>query len=103
MKLSDSDLQQLDEARVLRMQPEHKDKLLVTLISDLKEARERLNANSQNSSRPPCSNANDAPANNATPAAKAPPESKGTTPKSTEAAAPDTGTVIAPIEAPLET
>jgi hypothetical protein len=112
MKLSDSDLQQLDEARVLRMQPEHKDKLLVTLISDLKEARERLNANSQNSSRPPrtdppWSNANDAPvnnapANNATPAAKAPPESKGTTPKSTEAAAPDTGTVIAPIEAPLK-
>jgi transposase len=106
MKLSDSDLQQLDEARVLRMQPEHKDKLLVTLISDLKEARERLNANSQNSSRPPCtdppwSNANDAPANNATPAVKAP-ESKGTTPKSTEAAVPDTGTVIAPNEAPLK-
>ena len=31
----------------------HKDKLLVVLIDDLKEARERLAANSQNSSRPP--------------------------------------------------
>ena len=104
MKLSNSDLQQLDEARVLRMQ--HKDKLLVTLISDLKEARERLNADSQNSSRPPrtdppWSNTNDAPANNATDAAKTP-ESKGTTPKPTEAAAPDTRTVIAPNEATLK-
>ena len=53
MKLSDSDLRQLDKARVLGMQPQLKDKLLLTLIDDLREARERLGANSQNSSRPP--------------------------------------------------
>ena len=53
MKLSDSDLRQLDKARVLGMLPQHKDKLLLTLIDDLREARERLGANSQNSSRPP--------------------------------------------------
>ena len=53
MKLSDSDLRQLDKARVLGMQPQHKDKLLITLIDDLREARERLGAHSQNSSRPP--------------------------------------------------
>ena len=47
MKLSDSDLRQLDKARVLGMQPQHKDKLLITLIDDLREARERLGANSQ--------------------------------------------------------
>jgi len=35
------------------MQPQHKDKLLLTLIDDLREARERLGANSKNSSRPP--------------------------------------------------
>lgn len=53
MKLSDTDLQQLDSAWALGLQPQQKDKLLVTLIEDLKEARERLGANSQNSSRPP--------------------------------------------------
>lgn len=53
MKLSDTDLQQLDTAWALDLQPVHKDKLLVALIDDLKEARERLAANSQNSSRPP--------------------------------------------------
>ena len=53
MKLSDSDLQQLDPTWVLGLTALRKDKLLVTLIEDLKEARERLAANSQNSSRPP--------------------------------------------------
>lgn len=53
MKLSDTDLQQLDKAWALDLQPVQKDKLLVVLIDDLKEARERLAANSQNSSRPP--------------------------------------------------
>lgn len=53
MKLSDTDLQQLDAAWALCLRPVHKDKLLVVLIDDLKEARERLAANSQNSSRPP--------------------------------------------------
>ena len=53
MKLSDTDLKQLDTAWALGLPPLRKDKLLVTLIEDLKEARERLAANSQNSSRPP--------------------------------------------------
>ncbi len=57
MKLTDADLRQLDEVRVLRLQPQQKDKLLVTLIKDLKEARERLAANSNTSSRPPRSDA----------------------------------------------
>lgn len=57
MKLSDSDLQQLDPVWALGLEPMRKDKLLVTLIEDLKEARERLKANSQNSSRPPRTNA----------------------------------------------
>jgi len=53
MKLSDTDLQQLDPTWVLGLTLSRKDKLLVTLIEDLKEARERLAANSHNSSRPP--------------------------------------------------
>ena len=53
MRLSDSDLQQLDPIWAQGLTPMRKDKLLVTLIEDLKEARERLAANSQNSSRPP--------------------------------------------------
>ena len=57
MKLSDTDLKQLDKTWALGLQPLQKDKLLVTLIDDLKEARELLAANSQNSSRPPRTNA----------------------------------------------
>lgn len=53
MKLSDTDLKQLNKDWVLGLDLAKKDKLLVTLIDDLKEARERLGANSQNSSRPP--------------------------------------------------
>jgi hypothetical protein len=53
MKLSDTDLQKLDTAWALALQSVQKDKLLVVLIDDLKEARERLTANSQNSSLPP--------------------------------------------------
>jgi hypothetical protein len=53
MKLSDTDLKQLNAAWALGLQLVQKDKLLVVLIDDLKEARERLAANSQNSSRPP--------------------------------------------------
>ena len=53
MKLSNTDLQKLDPAWALSLQPVQKDKLLVVLIDDLKEARERLAGNSQNSSRPP--------------------------------------------------
>ena len=57
MKLSDTDLQQLEPTWALSLTPVRKDKLLVTLIEDVKEARERLAANSQNSSRPPRTNA----------------------------------------------
>jgi len=53
MNLSDADLKQLNPAWVRDLTPACKDKLLVTLIEDLREARERLAANSQNSSRPP--------------------------------------------------
>jgi hypothetical protein len=57
MKLSDTDLRQLTKESVLRLEPAKKDHLLITLIDDLKEARECLAANSQNSSRPPSSDA----------------------------------------------
>jgi len=53
MRLSDLDLQQLDPIWAQGLTPMRKDKLFVTLIEDLKEARERLAANSQNSSRRP--------------------------------------------------
>jgi hypothetical protein len=55
MKLSDFDLQQLNEARLLSLPGKQKDALLVKLLSDLKEARERLKASSATSSRPPSS------------------------------------------------
>ena len=53
MKLSETDLRQLNKDWVLGLQPAHKDRLLLTLIDDLREARESLAANSNNSSRPP--------------------------------------------------
>jgi hypothetical protein len=55
MKLSDFDLQQLDEARLQSLPEKQKDALLVKLLEDLKEARERLKATSKTSSRPPSS------------------------------------------------
>jgi hypothetical protein len=55
MKLSDFDLQQLSETRLLSLPAQQKDALLVKLLADLKEARERLKANSRTSSRPPSS------------------------------------------------
>jgi transposase len=51
--LSDFDLQQLDERKLTALPAEQKDALLVKLLWDLKDARERLKANSQTSSRPP--------------------------------------------------
>jgi transposase len=51
--LSDFDLQQLDEQKLTALPAEQKDALLVKLLWDLKDARERLKANSQTSSRPP--------------------------------------------------
>ena len=53
MYLSDFDLQQLDEQKLIALPAEQKDVLLVKLLWDLKDARERLKANSQTSSRPP--------------------------------------------------
>ena len=53
MYLSDFDLQQLDEQKLKELAAKQKDSLLVKLLWDLKEARERLKANSQTSSRPP--------------------------------------------------
>ena len=53
MKLSETDLRQLNTDCVLGLQPAHKDRLLLMLIDDLRQARERLEANSNNSSRPP--------------------------------------------------
>lgn len=53
MYLSDFDLQQLDEQKLTALAAEQKDALLVKLLWDLKDARERLKANSQTSSRPP--------------------------------------------------
>jgi hypothetical protein len=51
--LSDFDLQQFDEQKLTALPAEQKDALLVKLLWDLKDARERLKANSQTSSRPP--------------------------------------------------
>lgn len=55
MYLSDFDLQQFDEQKLIALPAAQKDALLVKLLWDLKEARERLKANSQTSSRPPSS------------------------------------------------
>ena len=55
MHLSDFDLQQLEPATVSRLTPSQQEGLLWKVIADLKEARERLGAHSQNSSRPPSS------------------------------------------------
>lgn len=57
MYLSDFDLQQLDEQMLKGLPAEQKDALLAKLLWDLQEARERLKANSQTSSRPPSSDA----------------------------------------------
>ena len=53
MHLSDSDLQQLNEQKLMALPAKQKDDLLVKLFWDLKEARERLKADSKTSSRPP--------------------------------------------------
>ena len=56
MKLSDHDLRQLDAESIHRLmveQPQAVEPLMVRLVEALKEARERLNQNPNNSSRPP--------------------------------------------------
>ena len=55
MKLSDNDLLQLTEKELLELPEEVVRRLSIKLLTDLKEARERLKQTSQNSSRPPSS------------------------------------------------
>ncbi len=55
MYLGQADLKQLDDKKVLSLSSAQKDVLLCRLLSDLKEAHDRLNANAQTSSRPPSS------------------------------------------------
>ena len=57
MQLSDHDLSQLDEEELLDLPEEVLRRLSIRLLNDLKEARERLNQNSRNSSCPPSSEA----------------------------------------------
>jgi transposase len=57
MKLSDYDLRQIDEERINHLSATAVKNLSITLLNDLKEARERLNQNSKNSSIPPSSEA----------------------------------------------
>jgi transposase len=57
MHLSDFDLQQLDKARLSQLTASQKEVLLEKALEDLKEARERLQADSRTSSRPPSSDA----------------------------------------------
>src|SRR5664279_4125756 len=57
MKLSDYDLRQIDEERINKLSETAVKNLSITLLNDLKEARERLNQNSKNSSIPPSSEA----------------------------------------------
>jgi hypothetical protein len=55
MKLSNHSLTQIDEPYIQRLDETGVRRLCVNLLHDLKEARDRLRQNSQNSSRPPSS------------------------------------------------
>lgn len=55
MKLTDHDLKQIDDAKLERLSPEPLLIFTKLLLADHKEARDRLNQNSNNSSRPPSS------------------------------------------------
>jgi hypothetical protein len=57
LKLKAHDLQQFDEAYIRRLPEPAARELCVTLLADLKEARERLEQTATNSSRPPSSRA----------------------------------------------
>ncbi len=57
MKLTDNDLRQIDEAYLRSLSREQLETVSERLLADLKEARERLNQNPSNSSRPPSSRA----------------------------------------------
>lgn len=53
MKLSNHDLQQIDDGKLDKLAPKQVLLLAKKFLHDLKEARDRLNQNSNNSSRPP--------------------------------------------------
>ena len=57
MELNDYSLRQMDENDIRKLPEAALRDLAVKLLQDLKEARERLNQNSRNSSRPPGSDA----------------------------------------------
>ena len=57
MQLSNDELSQLDEEDLLNLSEADLRRISVKLLTDLKEARERLNQNSHNSSRSPSSEA----------------------------------------------
>lgn len=57
MQISDHSLRQFDDAYLERLEEKALRSLSGKLLADLKEARERLNQTSQNSSRPPSSQA----------------------------------------------
>ena len=57
MKLSDHYLRQIDEEIIDKLSETTIKNLSITLLNDLKEARDRLNQNSKNSSIPPSSEA----------------------------------------------
>jgi hypothetical protein len=86
VKLSPHDLQQLDEDALRRLPAAGLRHLALTLLADLKEARERLAQNPHNSSRPPSSRPpweRGAPADKAAPPETAPaPEPPATAPES---------------------
>lgn len=52
-RLSDFDLQQIDPDYAASLPTDVKERLIVALAKELREARDRLNQNSRNSSRPP--------------------------------------------------
>jgi hypothetical protein len=54
---SDYDLRQIDEERINKLSETAVKNLSITLLNDFKEARERLNQTSKNSSMPPSSEA----------------------------------------------
>ena len=94
MKLSQHDLQQLDEDAVRRLPEAALRHLSQTLLADLKEACERLAQNPRNSSRPPSSRPpweGGTPAAEPAPAATAP-EPAALTPDRSRADAPEAGT-----------
>lgn len=56
MRLKDHDLKQINRDYLGSLEPDKLVEVSVKLLEDLKEARERLNQTSQNSSRPSGSN-----------------------------------------------